>query len=304
MEPLLFNLNAADDLFDGVSDCLGGEPGRMTLRDFPDGESYLRFETDCAHRHVALLCSLDRPNARTIPLLLASGILRDLGAESVGLIAPYLPYMRQDKVFHDGEGITARHYANLISTHFDWLVTVDPHLHRIAALDEIVAIPNRVVQSAPLLADWVVRNVNKAILIGPDSESRQWVSAVAGAAQAPFLILEKERLGDRQVRLSEHDAEIAADQVPVLIDDIVSTGRTLLATVEHLVGIGAAAPICIAVHGVFADSVTRELGDAGAARLVTCNTIAHPTNRIDVSALIGAAAGELMRSVASTSQNA
>jgi ribose-phosphate pyrophosphokinase len=108
MQPLLFNMGAADDLFGGIIRHLGAEQGTVTRRSFPDGESYLRFETDCAHRQVALVCSLDQPNTKTVPLLLASGVLRDLGAESVGLIAPYLAYMRQDKAFRDGEGVTAR----------------------------------------------------------------------------------------------------------------------------------------------------------------------------------------------------
>lgn len=299
MPPLLFNMGAADDLVDGIAGHLGAEQGTVALRSFPDGESYLRFETDCAHRQVALVCSLDLPNTKTVPLLLASGILRDLGAESVGLIAPYLAYMRQDKAFRDGEGVTARHYAGLLSAHFDWLVTVDPHLHRIAALSEIYTIPNRVVHAAPLLADWVTRNVPNPILIGPDSESRQWVSAVAERSGAPCLVLEKERMGDRRVRVSVPDVEIVADRVPVFVDDIVSTGQTLLAGVEHLVGLGTQAPICIAVHGVFADGAAEALRDAGAAAVLTCNTISHPSNGIDVSQLVAAAVSELVPSPAS-----
>ena len=293
MKPLMFNLNAADDLYDGICSSLDAERGRMTQRAFPDGESYLRFETDCAHRHVILLCSLDQPNVRTVPLLLASAILRDLGAEGVGLIAPYLAYMRQDSVFKDGEGVTASHYANLLSTHFDWLVTVDPHLHRINSLDDVVSIPNRVVHAAPLLANWLVRNVQNAFVVGPDSESRQWVSAVADAADIPSLVLQKTRLGDRRVRLSQPRSAFPAGRVPVLVDDIISTGRTMLATVEHLLQLGTAPPVCMAVHGIFADQADQALAKAGAATVVTCNTVSHPSNGIDVSPLIGTAVREL-----------
>jgi ribose-phosphate pyrophosphokinase len=95
------------------------------------------------------------------------------------------------------------------------------------------------------------------------------------------------------------DVEIVNDRVPVFVDDIVSTGQTLLAGVEHLVGLETRAPICIAVHGVFADGAAEALRDAGAAAVVTCNTISHPSNGIDMSQLVAAAVSELLPSPAS-----
>lgn len=61
----------------------------------------------------------------------------------MGLVAPYLAYMRQDQQFRPGEVVTSRMFAALVSRHVDWLVTVDPHLHRVHALDEIYAVPTR-----------------------------------------------------------------------------------------------------------------------------------------------------------------
>ena len=107
----------------------------------------------------------------------------------VGLVAPYLAYMRQDRRFKPGEAVTSREVAQLLSGAFDWLVTVDPHLHRYTSLAEIYRIPTHVTHAAPLISQWIKANVPRALVIGPDSESEQWVSAVASEAGAPFTVL-------------------------------------------------------------------------------------------------------------------
>ena len=128
------------------------------------------------------------------------------------------------------------------------------------------------------------------MLIGPDGESEQWVADVASRVNAPYLILEKVRSGDRSVRVSIPQLEGYRTCVPVLIDDIISTGHTLVATIEHLAATAMPAPVCVAVHGVFADDAIDVLRKAGAEEVVTCNTIAHESNAIDVSGLIADAA--------------
>ncbi len=293
MQPVLFNLGAEESLADSVAGGLEAERGTLELRSFPDGETYLRFDGDCADRPVILLQSLDRPNDKVLPLLLAAATLRDLGASRVGLIAPYLAYMRQDIRFRPGEGVTARYFGRLLSDHFDWLVTVDPHLHRIGSLDEIYRIPTAVARAAPALAGWIGEQVTDPVLIGPDRESEQWVAEVATRSGMPHLVLEKKRSGDRDVRVSAPDLEHHRGQVPVLVDDIISTGHTLIETIKHVVAMGMPPPVCVAVHAVFAEGAAEALRAAGATRVVTSNTIPHPTNRVDVAPALVAAAASL-----------
>lgn len=120
---------------------LNVDVGVLDCHTFPDGETLPRFTVGLADRHVALVCTLARPNDKILPLLFAAAAARDLGAAHVGLVAPYLSYMRQDRRFHAGEAITSRHFAALLSRTFDWLVTVDPHLHRYKSLSDIYDIP-------------------------------------------------------------------------------------------------------------------------------------------------------------------
>jgi ribose-phosphate pyrophosphokinase len=289
VSPLLLALPGNAELATRLVPLLHAEMGVLTVRRFPDGESYVRLDSPVAGRQVILLCTLDRADAKLLPLLFAANTARELGATQVGLIAPYLAYLRQDWQFQAGEAVTSRLFARLVSSFADWLVTVDPHLHRLAGLGEIYTIPSRVVHAAPLVSDWIA-GLDDPLLIGPDGESEQWVSAVARAAGAPYIVLRKIRHGDRDVSVSVPDVERHRHRTPVLVDDIISTAQTMIETAGHLKRAELAPPVCIGVHAVFAGSAYADLVAAGAARVVTCNTIIHESNGIDVSGMIADAA--------------
>jgi ribose-phosphate pyrophosphokinase len=271
---------------------LGGEISEVELRTFPDGETYLRFVSDLAGRVLALVCTLDHPNSKILPLLFAAATAREIGAAKVGLVAPYLAYMRQDRRFNPGEAVTSRQVAGLLSAAFDWLITLDPHLHRYSSLAELYRIPSRVVHAAPLISKWIKENVANPLIIGPDVESKQWVSTVAHDADAPFTVLQKIRRGDRDVEISFTDEIDFAGRTPVLVDDIISSGRTMIEAVHQVTSRDSQAPICIAVHGLFADASDAALAQAG-ARVVTTNSVPHATNAIDVTGVLVDAIAEL-----------
>ena len=286
MTPLLFALPGNERLASLLAPAIGAEIGKAAIRRFPDGETYWRYDTPVARRTVALLCTLDRPDDKVLPLLFAAAAARDLQAAQVGLVEPYLAYMRQDRRFQPGEAVTSEAFAKIISTHFDWLVTVDPHLHRRASLDEIYTVPARALHAAPLIAEWIRGNVEAPLLVGPDRESEQWAAAVARGAAAPHQVLRKQRRGDREVEVSVPELAQWSGRTPVLVDDIISTGQTMIVTLKHLQGVDLQPPVCIGVHGIFAGNALDELTQAGAARVVTTNTIAHSTNGIDISGLL------------------
>jgi ribose-phosphate pyrophosphokinase len=276
-----------------VAEGLGIELGTVSARKFPDGEPYVRIDTPVAGRAVVLVCTLHRPNESLLPLLLLAATARDLGAASVGLAAPYLAFMRQDCRFNPGEGVTAQYVARLISDVFDWMVTVDPHLHRLDSLDQIYTIPTRAVQAAPCIAAWVREHIEAPLLIGPDAESEQWVGAVAARADVPFLILQKERSGDREVEISVPDLTGHGQRTPVLVDDIISTAQTMLQTLVHLERSDLPRPTCIGVHGVFAEGAYEALCER-TDHTITCNTIEHVSNRIDIDGELAAGIGAFL----------
>lgn len=252
----------------------------LALHRFPDGETLVRIDAPVKGRCVVLAGSLDHPDEKTVPLLFAADAARDMGASQVGLVAPYLAYLRQDRRFNPGEAITSRSYARLLSNSLDFLVTVDPHLHRWLSLGEIYTIRTAVVPSAPPIARWLRSHVARPLIVGPDAESEQWVADVARLVDAPWTVMTKVRRDDRDVGVKLAARGPWPDRVPVLVDDIVSTGNTLLAAAAALKKAGLAPPVCIAVHAVFdADALWRML-EGGVAKVVTCDTIAHSTNAI------------------------
>jgi ribose-phosphate pyrophosphokinase len=215
-------------------------------------------------------------------LYFASCIARELGARRVGLVAPYLAYMRQDAAFNPGECATTGPFGKLLSSMVNWMVTVDPHLHRHHDLAEIYTIPTRVVPAAPAIGRWLAANVPQPLVIGPDSESEQWAGAVARSAGCAFTVLQKVRHGDHEVEVSAPATQQWAGHTPILVDDIASTARTMIAAVENILAAGLPAPVCVAIHPVFAGDAYALLQAAGVARVVSCNTIIHASNGIDV----------------------
>jgi ribose-phosphate pyrophosphokinase len=264
-------------------------------RRFPDGESLVTIEPKLSGDDVIVLAGLRNPDTAALALRFAAETAREFGARSVGLVAPYLPYMRQDKRFHSGEAVSAPLFARFLAQSVDWLVTVDPHLHRNPSLDVLFTIPTRNVAAAPAMADWLQANVPNAILIGPDSESAQWVSDIAARARVPFQVLTKTRDGDRAVRVSLPDPDGARGRIPVIVDDIVSSGHTMLETLRHLAALGLASATCLVTHAVFADDAYDQLIAAGAQRVVSTDTIPHQaSNAIPMAPLLASACEALL----------
>lgn len=285
MTTMLFSFPEQEDFASRLLSAAGWQRGELEMRRFPDGESYIRIDSDVRQRDVAILCQLHQPDSKLMPLLLLADTLRDLGARRIGLIAPYLAYMRQDKRFKAGEGVTSHYVARLLSRHLDWLLTVDPHLHRISDLGQIYSIPARALTAVVPMADWIKAHVRQPLVIGPDSESEQWAANVAKLAGCPWEVLQKTRLGDRDVAVSLPHVDRYRGHTPVLVDDIISTGKTMIETAAHLQAAGLCAPVCIAVHGVFAEGALADMQQHG-LQVVTSNSIADVSNSIDLAPLI------------------
>lgn len=284
ISPVIFSLDG-HPLVKNLCHSLDAEKGLINTRDFPDGESYLRIESAVISRHCIIVVDLSYPNSKFLPLSFLSATLKELGAESVGLVAPYLSYMRQDRRFVDGEAVTSRIFAKLISQQMDWLVTVDPHLHRYHSLDEIYDIPSKVVQGAPLLAEWL-KSQNDVFLVGPDAESEQWVSQIADYSGHAFVIGEKQRQGDREVVVNLPDLAVFKGKTAVIIDDVISSGHTVLECINMLHIKGITKIVCACVHGIFADGIDNVLLASGLQQLVTTNTITHSSNQLDITHLL------------------
>ncbi len=294
MTTLFYNLDSDAALAAQLCKALDAEAGTLEVRHFPDGESYLRIHDSCKDRYCVIFCNLFQPDKKTLRLIFLADTLRELGAKQVLLVTPYLAYMRQDKRFHEGECVSSKPYARLLSQAVDGMITIDPHLHRYHSLSEIYSIPTLIVKAAPLIANWIEKNIENPVLIGPDSESEQWVSEVAKLANAPFQILEKQRFGDYNVSVSSPELEAFKSHSPVLVDDIISSGRTMIETINHLDNAGLSRTTAIGVHGIFAGSAYALLSEK--ANVVTTDCIPHISNKIETAAALSVAVRQLQSS--------
>jgi ribose-phosphate pyrophosphokinase len=286
MEKIIFGFPNSMHIAKKIADKLDLELGKLTMKKFPDSETFIKIYSEVKDKDVILVCSLNNPDLKLLPILFFVETVKSLGAKSVGLVAPYLPYMRQDKRFSEGEAITSKYFAELLSKYISWLITIDPHLHRYKSLSEIYSIPTHTLHAAKVISEWIKHHITNPVIVGPDEESEQWVSKVAEAADAPFFVLKKQRHSNGSVEISLPPAETYKLNTPVLIDDIISTANTMIETVRQLKDAGMHPPICIGTHGIFAEHAYDHLLFTGIAKLATCNTIEHVSNEIDVSGLI------------------
>jgi ribose-phosphate pyrophosphokinase len=282
--PVIFDLGN-QQLMNLVGNKLPADTGQYDSRSFPDGESYLRIESNVEGRQCIVIAELTNPDHRFLLLIFFAVTLRELGADSVGLVAPYLCYMRQDRRFKEGEAITSGIFAGLLSEQFDWLVTVDPHLHRYHSLDQIYTIPAIAVKGAPVITEWL-KSQSDVFLVGPDLESEQWVSEIAAHSGHRFVIGRKQRYGDRNVKVSLPDLSDFQSMTAVIVDDVISSGHTILECVKILRSKGVSNIVCICVHGIFADNSDKLLLQSGLQGLISSNTVPHDSAQLDVSELL------------------
>lgn len=292
---IFFSFMGSEELTGKLAKNLKASLGQAQFRRFPDGESYVRILSEVKDKNVILVCTLHHPDDKFLSLYFFCKTAKSLGAKNVCLAAPYLSYMRHDKIFNPGEGVTSGYFGKLISEFVDGIVTIDPHLHRVRSLSSIYSIPNVVVHAAEEISKWIRQYINDPVLIGPDEESKNWVSSVAENANSPFIILNKVRYGDRKVKITLPDIDEYKGKTPVLVDDIISTAKTMIEVLEHLKNKKMKAAVVIGIHAVFAGYAYQNLMDSGVGRIVTCNTILHPTNEIDLSDELGKGIEQLIQ---------
>lgn len=256
---------------------------------FPDQELRLRLPVDeqgQMPKTLVIYRSLDRPNDKLIELLLTLEQARKLGTQQVLLVAPYLAYMRQDIAFHPGEVVSQRVIGSFLAKLVNGLITVDPHLHRIASLDEAVPLDFAIsLSGAPALAQCIAQHHTRPLLMGPDEESAQWVQAAANLQGWDHGVCTKIRLGDQSVQIALPALPVQGRAV-VLLDDVASSGRTLATATQLLLAAGAASVDVAVTHALFADQALQVIRDAGVQHIWSTDCIAHPSNAVPMAPML------------------
>jgi len=253
----------------------------IAIHRFPDEE--IRVTATPASPVTIIYASLDRPNEKLIALTLAAEALRRGGAKRIVLLAPYLCYMRQDTAFHEGEAISQKAIGALIAGCVDRVITVDAHLHRtadIAAVFPGIAADN--LSAVPAIAVALRKTgVDPAtVVVGPDAESEPWVSDLASRLGLAHTVARKTRSGDRSVEIRFPDLTRIAGRPALIVDDIVSSGGTMIACSRALMSAGATMIDAVIIHALFPEELCREMIQSGIRSIRSTHSVPHSTNAI------------------------
>lgn len=258
---------------------------RIELHHFPDGESLLQLP-EPLDKQLIIYRSLEQPNDKLVELLLVSKAARAVGVEKITLVAPYLCYMRQDKAFHRGEVISQKIIANFLAELVDVIITVDPHLHRVASLQEVFPhIQSSSLSASELLGEFLQQNFRDVILLGPDDESVQWVRQIARLGNYHYAVASKTRYSDTEVKIHLPDIDVS-DQHVVLVDDIISTGHTVAETAQLLIQRGATRVDVLVTHALFSEDALTTLRAAGIQQIWSSDSVNHASNHIALTPLL------------------
>jgi len=271
-----------------LANLIGADAQLVKRHDFPDGEFKLQLPTSLSQT-TTIFHTLDHPNEKLIELLFVARTTRLMGATWLTLIAPYMAYMRQDLAFVSGEVVSQRIVGDLLASLFDAVITVDPHLHRVSRLDEAVPVKRALVLSAAkLLGELAASRRDNPLLLGPDSESVQWVAQAAEANRLDYAVAHKVRHGDRAVEITLPVIDVKGRSV-VLLDDIASSGTTLARAAELLLIAGAKTVDVAVTHALFSDGALDMIRHSGVDQIWSTDCVMHPSNAVSVAPLIAQA---------------
>ncbi len=281
-EILIASFPEVADIGKRVARALKAGYTEISAKDFPDSEYHLMLKKNPQNKTVIIINSLSKePDRRVVETILAGGVAKDYKAKKVILLATYLPYMRQDTHFMNYDSFSAKHILEIFSD-FDRIIAIDPHLHRIHNMHtlsrkaESITVDN-------IVAKYIKNNFKRDYeIIGPDEESAQWSARIAKILKKKVVILHKDRLGDSKIK--QKPVVLDKNTNYIIIDDIISTGKTLLGAIEMAKRQGAKKITCIGIHGLFANNCDKMLKNY--AQIISTNTVPTKYSKIDISQAI------------------
>jgi ribose-phosphate pyrophosphokinase len=284
---IVTNLNTCEKTAKKIAKEIGAEYMKTEVSTFPDGDLYLKFKGDVKGKKLIIVESF-QPNSTKamMDIVFASNAAKQQGCKKVVVCAPYLAFMRQDKMFNAGECVSAPIMAKLFNENVDKLLTVDPHLHRILKMKDVFSIPAKNLTANQVIGDFVAKKYKTSkknlMIMGPDWESYQWADVIAEIVGVHSTVLHKDRHSSRNVDVKFTEEVDLKGKTIIIVDDIISTGNTMIKACIKSRKLGAKKIIAIGVHGLFVENAYKKM-DKHFDDIFTVNTVIHPSNKIDVA---------------------
>jgi ribose-phosphate pyrophosphokinase len=260
----------------------------VAFKRFPDGESYIRFEGELAGEEVIIIQTASPPqDTNLFQLFLMADTAKDMGAERVVAVIPYLAYARQDKRFLHGEVFSILTVAKLLErVGVDQLITVNA---RQKVLDEF-PFPAKTVSAIPLLAQYCKnKGIEEAFALAPDEGAKDHAMEGAKILGGGCGCRHKERdrhTGAISFRDEEYDVK---GKDAVIFDDIISTGGTTADSAKMLKAQGARRVFCACVHPLLIGDAEKKIMNSGAEEIIGTDCVPSPVSKVSVAPLIAKA---------------
>jgi len=250
---------------------------KVEIKRFPDDECYVRIDDDLDEEDVFLV-QTSWPDRNIVELLLLQDAIRQYDVSSLTTVVPYFGYARQDKQFKSGEPISARALAHVIQMNTDEFLTVDVHAPSVIDWFEDVSAKN--VEAYPQIGRHL-KGKGVELVLSPDEGRAKNARKVADFVNCESDYLVKERLDGETVTMTPKKLDVKGKNVAI-VDDIISTGGTIIKAAEQLKKQGAARITAACTHGVFAGNAIPKL-EAVLDDLCTTDTIENPRTCITVA---------------------
>lgn len=277
------------ELSEEIAELSGFGKVPVVSRVFPDGESYVRLESSVRDEHVAIVHTTSKPqDSNLMQLAFMANAAKRNGAKKVTAIVPYLAYARQDKIFLEGENISIETIAAMLkAAGIDQLITVN--IHAETALANF-PFPAKTLTAIPLLAEYFVKKgFKKAFALAPDKGAMY----IAQQAQQ-ILVGEAGSLEKHRDRHTGQTTQTAAHlnikgKTVIILDDIISTGGTIVGAAKILREKGATRIYAACVHGLLVGDAEKRILDSGVEEIVATDSIPSKNSKVTLAPLLSEA---------------
>ena len=247
---------------------------------FPDNELYVRILDEINGKDIVIV-QTTYPDPNIIELFLLQNAAEEAGAKSITVVIPYYGYARQDTKFQNGESISAKALAGLISLNADKVITIDPHKEHILDFFSTSAYS---CSAVPEIAKYL-KQKNIDMVLAPDKGAVDRAKKASKIINCDFDYMEKIRIDGNTVEIKPKNLD-AQNKNVAIIDDIISTGGTMALSIKELKKSGAKKVYVACTHGLFAGEAIKKLSSAGCEEIISTDTIVSDFSKVKIAPCI------------------
>ncbi|MFF2090482.1 ribose-phosphate diphosphokinase [Paenibacillus sp. NPDC058174] len=259
---------------------LGVPLGKVDITRLQSGEIHLAYQESLRNYHVFIVQSLSHPvNENLVELLVMIDAAKRASAKTINIVMPYYGYARQERKSAPREPISAKLVADILTTvGANRIIAVDLHAD---AIQGFFQIPVDHLTALDIITDYLKnKKIQKPVVVSPDAGRASMAEKLADYLDCPFAIMIKNRPAHNQTEITHIIGEVEG-MTPIIIEDLIDTGGTIVNVVEALKKRGANDAYIAATHGLFSQNALEKLNHPNIREVVITDTIALPDEHPD-----------------------